>query len=233
MAARPAAILFDWDGTLFDAVPLCTAATNLTLQGHGYRAVSEHDIHHGMQYPTPERFAFHITGTPSFSDAVTREAAHAISDEFYGTAAGISADYLRLFDGVGRMLAELAARDIPCGIVSNNQRSVVEPLLRDLGIDSCFQAIIGAEDVDAPKPSAEPSLACLASLAVAPGPDVFFVGDLPTDEESARAASVVPIGAGWPETSVVRTAANPYAHVVWTPETLLDTLTTLVPRRTP
>jgi phosphoglycolate phosphatase-like HAD superfamily hydrolase len=71
--------------------------------------------------------------------------------------------------------------------------------LEALGLQSCFQAVVYAEDASRGKPHPEPLLRSLDLLGVRP-PDAAYVGDSPEDIAMARAAGsfAVAIPGGFP-----------------------------------
>ncbi|MBV8776512.1 MAG: HAD family hydrolase, partial [Alphaproteobacteria bacterium] len=62
-----------------------------------------------------------------------------------------------------------------------------------LGWTPFFGAIVGAGDAHADKPHCAPVELALRPSGVAPGPDVWFVGDTAVDMECALAAGCVPV----------------------------------------
>lgn len=191
--APVAAVLFDWDGTLVDSLPLVTEATNRVLVAHGFSALSADAVHDGMRLPTVPRMILHAR-LPE--DERSQTLAERMAADFYRTAARIGHDRVSPFPGVTELLDRLSARGIPMAIVSNNRRSVLEPLIDRLGLHSHFACIIGEEDVTLPKPDPEGILRSLEHLGVAIA-RAIYVGDSQSDAGAAAAAGLRSVGAGW------------------------------------
>jgi len=208
------AILFDWDGTLSDSVPLVTKATNKILAAHGYATVTEAQIHDGMRFPTAERLLYHMGLLGE--DLLAR--ARAMADEFYAAADELGHRYVALFPGVLEMLEALDADGMPMAVVTNNRRTTASELIRHAGLPESLAVVIGEEDVIRPKPDPEGVFRAIAALEaragrpIAPGRTVF-VGDSQSDAGAATASGVVGVGAGWPPGSIVHRAENPYERV--------------------
>lgn len=202
------AILFDWDGTLADSVPLVTRATNEVLTAFGFAPVSAASIHDGMRFPTAERMLYHSGDGRSVEFARGDELAHRMAEEFYGAADRLGHDYVALFPGVKEMLEALAALRVPMALVTNNRGSTVRSLARAAGLAKAIPIVVAEEDVARPKPDPEgvwkavTELEASFSRRIEPR-RVLFVGDSRTDAEAASAAGVVGAGVSWADTSIV------------------------------
>jgi len=215
------AVLFDWDGTLADTVPLVTEATNETLERHGFPRVSTADIHDGMRFPTARRMLHHIR--ESAENGRSEELGKTLADDFYERADQLGHRYVELFPGVREMLHGVAKLGMPMALITNNRGSVVRSLLVHTSIEALFPIVIAEEDVINPKPDPEGLNRALSTLGVEARLSLF-VGDSLTDAGAAAAARVTPVGVGWPGASIVNKADNPYKIFYHTPEALLDAI---------
>ena len=235
------AVLFDWDGTLADSLPVVTEATNRVLASHGYAVLTDRQVHVGMRLPTLERMALHAglplppVGAPAYgaSDAAGTSAggiaaraaavrtAAVLADEFYRVAESLGHNHLSLFSGVRGMLDDFRRLGLPMAVVSNNRRSVIAPLIANLGLARHFPVVIGEEDVPRAKPDPSGLLAAAASLGVRPM-DAVYVGDSRTDAEAARNAGIVPVGAAWPADSICHSEPELFARLCRTPRELVE-----------
>jgi len=93
---------------------------------------------------------------------------------------------LNIYPNVLETLNELSKRDVPLGIVTNLPKWLTGPLLSDTGIGRYFDTIEWA----AGKPSSKGLLRALATVGVNADEGVFYIGDLPSDAQAARAAGV-------------------------------------------
>jgi len=99
----------------------------------------------------------------------------------------------RLFDGVQEKLTELKNAGFVLGIATNGVTKITEEILEDLGIDSLFNVVVGADLVERSKPAPDMILkACNNSGHQAT--DCMYVGDQPTDMEAANYAQAISVG---------------------------------------
>ncbi len=197
-ATRPGgglgAVLLDMDGTLVDT------------EGFWWKAESE--IFAELGHVLDEEHRQVVIGGP-----MTRSVAHLIS--VTGVALGfaelatlINARFVELIargvplmPGVRRLLAELAAHQVPTALVSASHRHIIDTVLRSLGPDN-FALSVAGDELARTKPHPDPYLAAAAGLGVDPSRCVV-VEDTATGVASAEAAgcrviavpSLVPIPA--------------------------------------
>src|SRR5262245_28393182 len=142
-AARPRALIFDFDGTLADSYAGITASVNHVRAIHGLSALTEAEVR-----PHVGRGPIHLlihtvpAGDPEANLAAYKE--HHPTVMFSGT---------RLFRGVAETLAKLKALDLRMAVCSNKLRDFTRQLVDYLGIGQCFGVIIGPEDAPRPKPA--------------------------------------------------------------------------------
>lgn len=72
-----------------------------------------------------------------------------------------------LMPGARRLLAELAAHDVPTALVSASHRAIVDQMLRSLGPES-FRLTLAGDDLPRTKPHPDPYLTAAARLGVDP-----------------------------------------------------------------
>ncbi len=210
-------VLFDWDGTLANSVPLVTEATNAALREHGYRPVSVAEIHDGMRFPTVPRIKRHM------GEEADARRAETIAASFHEKAMELGPAHIDLFPGVSAMLDALYRAGVPMGIVTNNDSAVVTKLVGHLRLSDALPLIIGEDHLPAPKPDPIGILRGCADFNVPPE-QTLYVGDSLTDEEASRRAGVFAVGAAWPAESIVHATNNPYAVFFTTPAELQESI---------
>lgn len=112
---------------------------------------------------------------------------------------------------------------VPLGVASNSPRGLVVEALDTAGLSGCFDAIVGYEDVQRPKPAPDPYLLCCERLGTEPVHSVALE-DSPTGSASAWAAGLYVIGV--PSEPGLALEAHRYADSLedsGVRETLLDT----------
>ncbi len=183
------AVLWDFDGTMAD-----TRARNLSVN---------------------RRIVEEMTGTPwrEVPGLITMEAYEAAWNrvrnwqELYTTALGLTPEQCQkaaqswaayqlgdptavpLVDGLAATLDRL--RHLPQAVVSQNDRTIIEQVLKAAGIDRYFSAIIGYAEValDRQKPAPDGLLRALEILGVEEPATILYIGDHETDIRCAANAN--------------------------------------------
>lgn len=181
-APRPAAYLFDLDGTLVDTAPDLMRALNHALDGEAMPPAApplvRHWVGHGVRAML-EAAAAHHGKTLSSADLGRLE--RRCLDHY---AAHI-ADHSRPYPTVRETLAALAG-DRPLAVVTNKLAVYSERLLAALDLRRFFRLVVGRGSGMPPKPDPAPARHACADLGVAAA-DALFVGDSATDVACARA----------------------------------------------
>jgi phosphoglycolate phosphatase len=177
---RPAALVFDLDGTLIDSRRDIATALNrmrselllpplaleqvVTMVGEGARLLVERAM--GPECP-PDRV----------EQALARYLEHYWE---------VCLETTRPYPGVERMLADLGAR-YPLALLSNKGEALSRKILEGLGLAGRFREILGGDSLPTRKPDPA-GLRILAERLGAPLGDLMLVGDTWVDAETARNA---------------------------------------------
>jgi phosphoglycolate phosphatase len=100
-------------------------------------------------------------------------------------------DHLQPMPGVADLM--VALQGWSCAVVSNKDGEFVRREAAYLGWSAQFSAILGAGDATADKPDSAPFRLALAPLGLAPGPDIWYVGDTGLDMQAARGCGCVAV----------------------------------------
>ncbi|MDQ1293587.1 MAG: hypothetical protein QG608_1468 [Actinomycetota bacterium] len=176
---RPAAVLWDMDGTLADTEPYWVAAEYRLVRAHGGTWSDEHaealvgnplDVsahyirqHAGIDLPVPQI----VQGL--LLDVVDR-----LREE------------VPWMPGATELLERLRSAGIPCALVTMSYRSLTAPVVNALPPGS-FATVVSGEEVTCGKPDPEPYLTAAARLGVDPAACVAIEDSRP-GTASARAA---------------------------------------------
>ncbi|MBC9209481.1 HAD family hydrolase [Roseomonas aerophila] len=171
----PRAILWDWDNTLVDAWAGVQAGMNAALRAFGLPEWSKQEVQARARLSLREAFP------PLFGPEWEKA-----RDLFYTEVRARHLELITPLPGVAEALAAGAAW--PQGVVSNKQGPILRAEAAHLGWAPRFGVLVGAGDATADKPAAAPVLMALEKLGVAPGPEVWFIGDTGVDMQAARAA---------------------------------------------
>jgi phosphoglycolate phosphatase len=101
----------------------------------------------------------------------------------------------RLFDGVPELLAQLEARGIAWGIVTNKAARFTDKLAPQIGLGHAA-CLVSGDTTPHPKPHPAPLLEAAKRLQLAPE-DCWYVGDDLRDIQAGRAAGMPTVAAAW------------------------------------
>jgi phosphoglycolate phosphatase len=102
----------------------------------------------------------------------------------------------RLFPGFEAVLATLAARGLPWGIVTNKPAWLTEPLLATLGLDRRATCVVSGDTVAERKPHPLPLLHAARLIGVE-AMRCVYVGDAEPDVQAGRAAGMTTVVAAY------------------------------------
>jgi phosphoglycolate phosphatase len=176
------AVLFDFDFTLADSSPGV-----LDCFAHGFERV-------GLPAADPAR----VVRTIGLTLGEALRELHGVDDAavvtafvaaFRERAERVMVPNTRWLDGVLGVVERCRAAGWATAICSTKRRSHVEGVLLRDDLGALFDAVIGFDDVPAPKPAPDALHAALARLGVAPE-RALYVGDHPVDAEAAARAGL-------------------------------------------
>lgn len=174
------AVLFDLDGTLLDTAPDMVGALDELRRENGLVPLPFEQVRASVSHGSGRLVRL---GFPDADDLASLQRRYL---EIY--AAALSAR-TRLFPGMDSVLAELAARRIALGIVTNKPAWLTEPLLKQLGLREQFACVISGDSLSERKPHPMPLLHA-AKLAGAAPEACLYLGDAERDVQAARAAGM-------------------------------------------
>src|SRR5213593_3854621 len=93
-------------------------------------------------------------------------------------------------------LAALAARGVPCSVLTNKPEAMSRAILTGLGLAARFVAILGGDSLPVRKPDPA-GLAQLRALTATARERMLLVGDSGVDVRTARAGGVAFCGVAW------------------------------------
>lgn len=179
--------LFDLDGTLIDSIELILRSYRHTMRAH-------------RGYEPPDDVWMEGLGTPLWvqfrlwSDDESEIKAMVETYREYNLAH--HDELVRPYDGVVEQVRQLHDNGKTLGLVTSKLRGGALRGLRLAGLEAEFIVVIGADDVQRPKPHPEPVLMAL-ERAGRPATDAVFIGDSRHDIECGRAAGVKTAAALW------------------------------------
>lgn len=176
---RPAALVFDLDGTLIDSRRDITTAVNRAREGYGLPPLTLEQV---VNMVGEGARLLVERALPQLPPERIDEALPV----YLGHYRQVCLDQTRPYPGIEEMLTRLAP-SYPLALLSNKGEELSRIVLRGLGLDRFFQEVLGGDSLPTRKP--DPSgLYLLAERLGVPVPRVMLVGDTRIDAETARNA---------------------------------------------
>lgn len=176
----PRAALFDWDNTLIDSWATIHEAMKTTLAAMDHEPWTMEQTRERVRRSLREAF-------PDMFGERWEDA----REIFYRRFREVHLDMLAPLEGAEALLRLMAARGVYLGVVSNKLGEHLRREAAHLGWAPLFGGLVGATDAARDKPAPEPVALALSPGGLAPGEDVWFVGDTWIDLECARNAGCV------------------------------------------
>lgn len=201
---RPAAIVFDLDGTLADTIDGIAAAMNHLLSSHGHPT---HAVDAYRHFVGDGAYKLMQRALPPDARDRAEDYAH---DHLPPLIEEYGDRYTGAYDGIVPMLDALAPMPVKLAVLSNKPHRATRRCVEHLfGIDR-FACVMGHRDPAPLKPDARAVMPILHTVGVQPR-DAWCVGDSNVDMQLAINAGMTPIGAAWG----FRGRAELQAHGAW------------------
>ena len=184
------AVFFDLDGTLLDTSRDLTAALNTVLVEDGLEIIPEvvarKEVSNGAN-------ALIQLG---FGDKLDAQTHQNIRQRLLAAYEKNIATYTKTFDGIDGLLENLAAANIPWGIVTNKPERYTNALLAQLRFPSQPVAVICPDHVVERKPHPEGLLMACNAAQCSPA-EAIYIGDHKRDIEAGQNAGMATIAVGY------------------------------------
>ena len=212
------AVLFDLDGTLIDSAPDLGAAADKmrtdrglpSLPAQRYRPMAGA----GARGLLAEAFGI----TPEHADFAQ------MREEFFQNYAARLTQHTTVFAGVPELIAQLQARQLPWGVVTNKIARFTDPLVQALPLFESAATVVSGDTTAHAKPHPAPLLYAAQQLNV-PASDCVYVGDDERDIVAGLAAGMGTVAATYGYLGAQADANQWGAHaVVNSPQALLQYL---------
>lgn len=182
------AVLFDLDGTLLDSIELILDSYRYTLEAHGLPAKTEADVLSGLGQTLEDQFVRWFGPEAPVATYVDTYIEHNLE---------VHDRLVRAYPGVNAVVERLHDAGTPLAVVTSKRRRGAEKGLAALGLAGHFGVLVGADDVERPKPDPQPVELALAGLGNPTPTRVAFVGDATHDLHAGQAAGVVTVAVSW------------------------------------
>jgi pyrophosphatase PpaX len=195
---RFATIVFDFDGTIANTLPLIYQTFNAVLEPRIGRQLPDAEIR--SHFGPPDQV---ILGR--YVGPAEREVAFAEYIELYERD---HSQHVYLYDGMFELLNDCKTQGIRIGVMTGKSRVSANISLRELGIGHFIDVLVAGDDVASPKPHPEGVIAAMKQLGHRDGEHGAMVGDSAADIYAGRASGLYTIGITWgvPEHDALREA---------------------------
>lgn len=180
------AVIFDFDGTLADTLPLCYHSFQTVFKAFDGKDFTDEEIRLMFGPSEPAIIEAHLA-----SDE--KEAA---IDLYFKTYMENHDDFVNRNDKMHMLVTGLKDKGIKLGIVTGKSKKSLEISLERLGMEDLFDCKISGDDVDRPKPDPEGIFTLLNELNLEKD-EVVFLGDSDADIGAGMNAGVWTIGVQW------------------------------------
>ncbi|WP_067841799.1 HAD family hydrolase [Amphibacillus sediminis] len=180
------AVIFDFDGTLANTLPICYKAFQHVFQTYDNRKLSDHEVR--------EMFGPSETGIirGNLQDSRVEEAIEVFYQQYHEQHNQLVSPN----QDIQSLLTYLTDNGIQLAIVTGKARRSLNISLQALHLDYDFEAIITGDDVNMPKPDPEGIYKALNILGV-DASEAIYVGDSEADIEAGKAAGTFTVGVQW------------------------------------
>ncbi len=192
-------VIFDWDGTIADTLPLCMAAFRASIQPYLTHTLTDREI------------------IDTFGPAEGGTIQALIPDHYEEGLAAYLTHYRALhgmcekpFDGMDDVFSLLKEKGVHIALVTGKGKESADITLERFGLSALFEVVETGSPVRVQKMEGMQSV--LQKLDI-PASDAVYVGDTVSDIREARRAGLTALAAAWAETADIPAleAAHPDA----------------------
>lgn len=208
-------ICFDFDGTLADTNIGVVKTFQATFREMGLNIPSAEEISSTIGLVLTDAFR---KASPEID---TPELAQQAADTYRRVFPEVGASFVTAFDGVPQMIETLHSQGFILTITTSRSHSTLESLARQIGVDSYFDGMYGAEDVVNHKPAPDLVNLALEKNNLRPE-EVLVVGDTVYDLLMGQSAGAAVCGVTWGNNSAAQLRSVRPDYVVDTISQLLQ-----------
>lgn len=180
-------VVFDFDGTIANTLPLIYRTFNAVLEPRIGKTITDAELR--SHFGPPDQV---ILGR-----YVGEAAQQSAFDEYISLYERDHNEYVYLFDGMVDLLRDLKQQGVRIGIMTGKSRVSANISLRELGIAELIEVLVAGDDVTMPKPHPEGVIAALAQLGHPDHESGAMIGDSAADIYAGRDSGVFTIGVTW------------------------------------
>ncbi|WP_203568332.1 HAD family hydrolase [Aestuariimicrobium ganziense] len=179
-------VLFDFDGTLANTIPLIVASYRHTIERFGLDPADDITIRSWIGRTLPDMFG----------ELVGDEREPELTDAYSAWQQEHVEELLEPFAGIDELLVDLRAAGVRMGVATSRRRPSAERLAAALDLHTHLPVLVTMEDTPVHKPNPAPLLLAAERIGAEPA-DCVYVGDATVDLGAADAAGMAGIGVTW------------------------------------
>ncbi len=200
-------IIFDFDGTLADTLPLCFHSFNTVF----------HQFDQKEYHPEEIKSMFGPPETEIIRNQLENDRYEEAIEWYFETYAEQHSKFVDFNKDMHQLLSQLKGNGFKLGIVTGKSRRSLDISLKELQMEAFFDVTVAGDEVEQTKPDPE-GLIEILQMMDAKKEEAMFLGDSDADIEAGKRAGVFTIGVQWlPNTQVAEFAVEP-DHILETVE---------------
>lgn len=180
------AVLFDFDGTLADTLPVCFLAFEAVFREFDDREVTSGEI----------KAMFGPSETGIIRENLKNNNHEKAIELYYEIYRDQHDNMVKKNEAIHTLLRQLKTSGYKLGIVTGKARRSLDLSLDSLELNNIFDVIVTGDDVELPKPDPEGINKALEELGLS-NKEAIFLGDSDADILAGKQASVYTIGVHW------------------------------------
>lgn len=180
------AIIFDFDGTIADTLPICFYAFQAVFKDFDNKDCTTDEI----------KAMFGPSETGIIIENLQNKNYHQAIEHYYKKYDEKHSENNYINEEIKELLQHLKKEDYKLGIVTGKARRSLNISLKYLDMENMFDVIITGDDVYTPKPHPEGIYKALEQLGISAS-EAIFLGDSDADIQAGIQADVFTIGVQW------------------------------------
>lgn len=180
-------VLFDFDGTLADTLPLVLHAFRTVFRNYNHQELTDDQVLAFFGTTDDGVVERNLHDRNAVSEAI--ECYYDIYRKEHKARVLPDAD-------ITAMLDAFRTQGIKLGVITGKSRRAYDISAAELGLDGYFDIVVTGDDVERQKPDPEGILKALRTLGV-PAEETIFLGDSSADIQAGFAAGLPTFGVHW------------------------------------
>lgn len=180
------AILFDFDGTLANTLPLCIKAFQHVFQSYDGRELTDHEV----------KMMFGPSETGIIREHLEHKDTMQAIETYYAVYKESHLEAVPEYLEIPKVLTKLKDEGYLLGIVTGKASRSLKLSLEELKLNSFFDVLISGDDVKNAKPDPEGIELAINKLTLRKE-EVVYIGDSDADLMAGKEAGVKTIAAHW------------------------------------